>query len=102
MLQDRSVLTEEDIARYEELQKYNREYTHGMLAVEAGRLKNILPEERETWISNETEDVRVATDDDVRKVGIWKGELEEKLQKQLRLEDDWVHEEVLQDEGDVM
>jgi hypothetical protein len=75
-------LTEDDIRRFEDLQKYNREYIHGMLAVEAGRLKHILPEESHVWTCKEDEDVKRGSDADIEKVTKW----EEELQRQLRTE----------------
>jgi hypothetical protein len=73
-----------------------------MLAVEAGRLKHILPEDMECWTSNVTNDVQVATDDDVKNLTRWKIELEERLRRETRLDDDLSRQDMLQDDGNVM
>ena len=95
-------MTEEDIRQYEDLQKFSREYIHGMLGVEAGRLRHVLPDETDKWVSNLDEEVRLASDEDMMKIGDWRKEMEKMMQDELRLGDDKNRQRVAEDEGDVM
>jgi hypothetical protein len=96
-------LTEEEIRRYEDLQKYTREYIHGVLAVEAGKLKKILPEERCTWMCAVENDVRIGNEEDTIKMSRWKDELQRLMEKEIGGDEELskVHERVY-DEGDVL
>jgi hypothetical protein len=95
-------LTDEDVRRYEDLQKYNREYVHGMIAVEAGRVTHVLPDESEQWEYKSDDNVGVASNDDLLKLATWKDEMERLMQNELNLDDDLHHRDILQDEGSVL
>lgn len=99
-------MTEEDICQYEELQKYNREYVHGMIAVEAGRLTHMLPDDIDRWENKTDSNIKVASNDDLSNLTGWKEELERMMQKELKLDnDDQYHRdtaETAHDEGSVL
>ena len=101
--QDGPPLTEDEICQYEELQKFTREYVHGMLAVEAGRLKKILPEESEGWRCDIDDAVRIATDDDSLKLQRWKAELGKLLDQEISSDgESFNSHEGYHDEGTVL
>lgn len=96
-------MTEEEIRQYENLQKHTRDYVHGMLAVEAGKLKHILFEESDRWICDDVEAVRIGTEGDGLKMTTWKGELERLMQQELGLDEESMNVyEKWTDEGDVL
>jgi hypothetical protein len=95
-------LTEEDICQFEELQKHNREYVHGMLAVEAGKLTHILPDEIDRWTFRTDNDIVMTTVEDMTKLASWKDEMEKMMQKELKLDDVFHGYDTSHDEGNVM
>lgn len=74
---------------------------HGLLAVEAGKLQHILPEETDGWTSQTDSDVRKATDDDAAMLTAWKKELEIMLQEELKVKENSAVMEGSQDNGEV-
>ena len=81
-------MTESEIRKYEDLQKYTREYIHGVLAVEAGKLKHILPEERHTWMYALQNEVRSADGHDEIRMARWKDELEALVEKEIGVDEE--------------
>ena len=96
-------MTESEIRKYENLQKYTREYIHGVLAVEAGKLKHILPEERHTWMYAVQNGVRLADRHDEIRMARWKDELEALVEKEIGLDEESSTEhQSFYDEGDMV
>lgn len=83
------------------MQKRGREYLHGLLAVEVGRLKHILPEESTVWISKTEDDVKKTTENDVIMLEGWKDEMEKMLRKEGEVGDDIDFRQCSADEGRV-
>lgn len=96
-------MTEDEICRYEDLQKYTREYIHGVLAVKASKLKHILPEEGNTWKYMVNDDVRTADEKDKMKITRWKDELTRLMEKEIGGDEETLKVyERLYEEGDVL
>jgi hypothetical protein len=95
-------LTDDEIRRYEDLQKYTREYLHGILAVEAGRLTHILPEDMKEWTCEMNANVRLATEDDIVKVATWKTELEKLMEDEVGLKEQSMPQHYSERHGDVI
>jgi ATP-dependent exoDNAse (exonuclease V) alpha subunit len=97
--QNAPALSEDEIRRYEDLQKHTKEYIHGMLAVEAGKLKHVLPEENNRWICGGDTDVKLGTDEDIHKMERWKTEMERLMQEEIGLDAESSNDHDRLDEG---
>jgi hypothetical protein len=71
------VVSDEDIIRYEAMQRQDKEYMHGQLAVEAGRLRGILPESDSSWEIKDEHQVDIATNDIDVMLSNWHDQLEQ-------------------------
>jgi PIF1-like helicase len=54
-------ISDEDVFHYEMMQRQDREYMHGQLAVEAAKIWGIFPDNDISWIVNEEHEVEVKT-----------------------------------------
>jgi hypothetical protein len=59
------------------MQRHDREYIHGQLAVEAARIQGIFPRSDGMWNVNEGENVNVATEDTNTTLKVWRHQLEQ-------------------------
>jgi hypothetical protein len=77
-----SVITEEDIRQFQDLQSHTRETIHGDLAVEIARINHILPEHITSWNTTPETEISIANANDLKNLQIWEKALEKNLQKE--------------------
>lgn len=63
--------------RYEQMQRQDKEYAHGLLAIEAARMREIFSDIDECWKVDDEKDVTIAMSDVDSKLNEWQVELEE-------------------------
>ena len=68
-------ITDEDVIRYENLQRRDREYVYGQLAVEAAKIRGIFPDSDVSWTIDDETKVEVATENVDTTLDIWRDQL---------------------------
>jgi hypothetical protein len=74
---EKTFVSDDDVDRYERMQRNDREYVYGQLAIEAARIQKILPNENVAWIVENEKDVDVASNDVDVMLDSWKDELQQ-------------------------
>jgi hypothetical protein len=70
-------VNDEDVLRYEKMQRHDKEYIHGQLGVEAARIQGIFPDNDAVWEVMEECGVNIATEDVDVTLGEWRREMEQ-------------------------
>ena len=70
-------MNDDDVQRYEDMLKRDREYVHGQLAVEAARIQGILPDDKMNWIVKGEKDIENAPPNIEVTLDCWKNELQQ-------------------------
>ena len=70
-------MDDDDVHRYEDMLKRDREYVHGQLAVEAARIQGILPDDKMNWIVKGEKDIEKAPPNIDVTLDCWKNELQQ-------------------------
>ena len=68
-------ISDADVTQFEKMQRHDKEYLHGQLAVEAAKIQGIFPQSDGMWSVNEEENVENATQETKSRMKYWHRQL---------------------------